>query len=96
MTTPPGPTDADLRRLRMSRVRARLEVAAAQMIYRGAKRAAFRRELAATVRCASPFLVSLLAIDELALGDVVMAYRKGADALTTHLLGLFAARLPEA
>ncbi len=25
-----------------------------------------------------------------------MAYRKGADALTTHLLGLFAARLPEA
>lgn len=67
---PCEPDVADLRRLRDARREARATVAEADARYAGERRAAFRLELAATVRFASPFLERLLALEGLTLGDV--------------------------
>ena len=68
---PRNPTEADLLRLRKARTRARVEVISAGLAYTEARRAAFNKELASTVRCASPFLLSLLTLEALDLRDVV-------------------------
>lgn len=71
-----GPTDpptlADLHRLRKARVRAHARVAAIDEEHTDALQAAFRKEIGDVVRSASPFLVSLLAIEGLSLDDAVM------------------------
>ena len=68
---PGNPNAADLLRLRKARTRARVEVISAGTAYTDARRAAFNKELASTVRCASPFLLSLLTLEALDLRDVI-------------------------
>ena len=69
---PPGaPTSVDLHRLRRARREARTAIDEAEARYEGERLAAFRRELRSSVRCVSPFLLSLLLEEDLELDDVV-------------------------
>lgn len=72
---PDLPTVADHRRQRSARRQARLRVARIEALRDAALLATFRSELSATVRSASPLLVSLLAMDGLTLDDAVSLLR---------------------
>lgn len=66
------PTPADLHRLRDARTRARARIRAIDAKRLVALRAAFREEIGYVVRSASPFLISVLAIEELTIDDAAM------------------------
>ena len=66
------PTLADRHRLRKARVRAQARVHAIDEARSVALRGAFREEIGDVVRSASPFLISLLAIEGLSLDDAAM------------------------
>jgi hypothetical protein len=72
---PDLPTDADHRRQRSARRQARLREARIEAVRDAALLATFRLELSATVRSASPLLISLLAMDGLTLDDAVSLIR---------------------
>lgn len=67
-----APTGADRRLLRKARLLAFARVKAIDEARSTALRAAFREEIGSVVRSASPFLVSLLAIEGLALDDATL------------------------
>lgn len=67
-----APTRADRRRLQKGRVLAFARVKAIDEARSAALRAAFREEIGAVVRSASPFLISLLSIEGLALDDATL------------------------
>lgn len=74
---PDTPSAADARRMRTARGKARREVAAAEIRYADSSIEAFRREIGATVRSASPFLIALLATESLLLDEVVETIEPG-------------------
>lgn len=67
-----APTEADRRRMRVARSRAHRRVKEIEEVTRTATLAAFREELVAIVRSASPFLVLLLQAAGLSLDDAAM------------------------
>lgn len=67
---PCGPTAANLRRLRAARAVARARTDAAEAVRRAALADAFRAELGATVRVASPFLADLREVGERSIDAV--------------------------
>ncbi len=64
-------TASDRQRIRNARQAARRSLEGIDAARRAAVRVAFRQELAATVRCASPFLIALLAAEGLSVEDAV-------------------------
>lgn len=102
------PTDSDIRRMRKARRQARARYAEIGAIRDAQAAAAFRAELGAVVRSASPLLISLLAIDGLTLDAAValidpaqswprqprLSGRSFKHSAHNHLLRYYIARLP--
>ena len=65
------PTEADRRRMRNARACAHRRVDVIETVMRRMMDSAFREEMGATVRSASPFLIALLDHDGIALDDAV-------------------------
>lgn len=74
---PDAPSAADMRRQAVARSEARRQLAAAEALYVTKSIEAFRHEIGATVRSASPFLIALLKAEGLDLDDVVEAIEPG-------------------
>lgn len=74
---PDAPCQPDARRMRTARGKARRAMAEAEARYVASSTEAFRHEIGATVRSASPFLIVLLASDALLLDDVVEMIEPG-------------------
>ena len=102
------PTDSDVRRMRKARRQARARYAEIGAIRDAQAAAAFRAELGAVVRSASPLLISLLAIDGLTLDAAValidpvqswprqprLSGRSFRHSAHNHLLRHYIARVP--
>lgn len=74
---PDAPSPADSRRMRAARGQARREMTAAEKHYAERAREVFRREIGATIRSVSPFLIALLASEGLLLDDVIETIEPG-------------------